>query len=33
MAELVEQLGAEMAENQRLAGEVKKSLEALGYGL
>lgn len=33
MAELVEKLAVEMKENERLTGEVKKSLEALGYGV
>lgn len=33
MAILVEQLGAEMTKNARLAGEVKKQMEALGYEL
>jgi len=32
MAELVETLEAEMAENERLAGEVKKALGRVGYG-
>jgi len=33
MATLVEQLGHEIRENQRLAGEVKRQLEGLGYEL
>jgi type I restriction enzyme M protein len=33
MAELIEQLGAEMAENSRLGTEVRRQLEALGYGV
>lgn len=32
MAELVETLEAEMAENERLAGEVRKALRLVGYG-
>ena len=32
MAELVETLEAEMAENERLAGEVRKALARVGYG-
>jgi len=33
MAELVEQLGAELKENERLAGEVKEALKRVGYEL
>jgi len=31
MAELVDQLGAELKENERLAGEVKEALKRVGY--
>jgi type I restriction enzyme M protein len=33
MATLVDQLGEEMAENERLAAEVKRALDRVGYGL
>lgn len=32
MAELVEQLEADMAENERLAGKVREALGRVGYG-